>query len=115
MVVLHADPLPLRLDETGSIRIGRSRVTLDVLLADFLSGKSPEQIVDELDTLSLADVYGSIAYYLRYRDEVDAYLQQRKLEADALRRRIEESQPKHPNKAELLERLVKRGIELNGI
>ena len=31
-VTLHADPVPLRVDETGTIRVGSSRVTLDVLL-----------------------------------------------------------------------------------
>ena len=113
-VTLHADPTRLRIDETGSIRVGSSRVTLDVLLADFLNGMSPEQIASELDTLSLADVYGAISYYFRYRDEVDEYLRQRKLEAEALRRKIEESQPKRPNlKAELLARLAQRGIELD--
>jgi uncharacterized protein (DUF433 family) len=55
-LTLHADPLPLRVDESGTIRIGSSRVTLDVLLADYRRGTSPEEIVRQLDTLDLADV-----------------------------------------------------------
>ena len=55
-IPLHADPVPLRADETGTIRVGSSRVTLDVLLADYLSGLSPEEIARQLDTLDLADV-----------------------------------------------------------
>ena len=31
-LILHADPLPLWVDESGTIRVGQSRVTLDVLL-----------------------------------------------------------------------------------
>jgi hypothetical protein len=31
-ITLHADPVPLRVDDTGAIRVGQSRVTLDVLL-----------------------------------------------------------------------------------
>jgi uncharacterized protein (DUF433 family) len=109
MVTLHSDPLPLRVDETGTIRIGSSRVTLDVLLADYRSGMSPEEIVHQLDTLDLADVHFAISYYLRHRDEVDEYLRQRRAHADELRQRIEADQPDRTNlKAELSARLAKR-------
>jgi uncharacterized protein (DUF433 family) len=111
-VTLHADAVPLRVDETGTIRVGSSRVTLDVLLADYRNGLSPEDIARELDTLSLADVYGAIAYFLRHRDEVEAYLRQRAAEAEALRRDIEAGQP---DRAELKARLLarkNRGIQI---
>ena len=108
-MLLHSDPVPLRLDETGTIRVGSSRVTLDVLLADHRSGLSPEDIVRELDTLNLADVYGVIAYYHRHKDEVDEYLRRRKNEAQALRRKIEADQPDRAQlKAKLLTRLAQR-------
>jgi hypothetical protein len=43
-------------------------------------------------------------------------LRQRKLEADALRRKIEENQPNRANlKTDLLARLAQRGIDLDGI
>ena len=105
---LHADPVPLRIDEDGTIRVGQSRVTLDIVLAGYRNGKSPEEIARELDTLSLADIHGAIAYYFRHRDEVDEYLRRRNEEANELRRKIEERQPKHPKKAELLARLAQR-------
>ena len=109
MVILHTDPLPLRLDESGTIHIGPSRVTLDVLLADYRSGMTAEEIVRELDTLDLADVHFAISYYLRHRDEVDEYLRQRRAQADELQRRIEATQPDRPNlKAELLARMAQR-------
>ncbi len=116
MVLLHTDPMPLRMDDTGTIRVGASRVTLDVLLADYRNGMSPEEIVRELDTLDLADVHFAISYYLRHRDEVDEYLRQRRIQADELRRKIEENQSKRPNfKAELEARLAQRGIKLDEI
>lgn len=91
-VTLHADPVPLRVDETGTIRIGSSRVTLDVLLADYRRGMSPEEIVRQLDTLDLADVYGALEYYHRHREEIEEYLRQRSGEAETLRRTIEATQ-----------------------
>ena len=41
------------------------------------------------DTLGLADVHAVIAFYLRHRDEVRAYLKRRAEEAEALRAKIE--------------------------
>jgi uncharacterized protein (DUF433 family) len=110
-IVLHADPLPLRVDETGTIRVGSSRVTLDVLLADYRSGLSPEEIVRQMDMLDVADVYAAIAYYHRHRGEVEEYLRRREAEAEARRRDIEAGQP---NRGELKARLSARMAERNG-
>jgi uncharacterized protein (DUF433 family) len=88
-LTLHADPAPLRLDDTGSLRVGQSRVTLDVLLQYWRLGMKAEEIARGLDTLTLADVHGALAYYLRHQAEIDDYLQQREEEAEALRRQIE--------------------------
>jgi uncharacterized protein (DUF433 family) len=108
-VTLHTDPLPLRVDETETIRIGSSRVTLDVLLADYHNGLSPEEIVRQLDTLNLADVYGAIAYYHRHKEEVDEYLRKRKAAAEELRQKIEAKDPDRANlKATLLARMAQR-------
>jgi uncharacterized protein (DUF433 family) len=104
-VSLHSDPLPLRLDETGTIRVGASRVTLDVVLADYRSGMSPEEIVRQLDTLSLADVHATIAYCLRHQDEVDAYLKRRRADADEVQSRIEAAQS---DRSLLRSKLMKR-------
>jgi uncharacterized protein (DUF433 family) len=108
---LYSDPVPLRLDETGTIRVGASRVTLDVLLADYRNGWTPEQIVQELDTLDLADVYGAIAYYHRHKEDIEEYLRLRKEEAEALRRRIEAGQP---DRAQLKARLLARMSQGSG-
>ena len=40
-------------------RIATSRVSLDSVVYDFLSGLSPESIVDHYDTLTLEQVYGA--------------------------------------------------------
>jgi uncharacterized protein (DUF433 family) len=88
-ITLHADPVPLRVDDTGTIRVGQSRVTLDVLLQYWRLGMKPEEIARGLDTLSLADVHGALAYYLRHQSEMDDYLRRREEEAEKLRQEIE--------------------------
>lgn len=86
---IQADPLPLRLDEDGVIRVGDSRITLDTILAEHKKGSSPETIAQEFDTLQLADVYAAIAYALRHPTEVAAYLERREEEAEAMRNQVE--------------------------
>jgi uncharacterized protein (DUF433 family) len=70
---LTTDPTPLHADEHGVVRVGGTRVTLHVVIAAFLQGATAEEIAMRYDVLSLPDVYATIAYYLRHRDEVDAY------------------------------------------
>jgi uncharacterized protein (DUF433 family) len=92
---LNLDALesPLRRDEGGTVRIGRSRITLDLIVEQYENGMTPEDLVQAYDTLELADVYATISYYLRHRDEVRAYLERRSVEGDALRIAIESGQP----------------------
>ena len=88
-IAIQTDPVPLRKDETGTIRVGGTRVTLDVLIEEHKLGATPELIAAAYDTLSLPDVYAAIGYYLRHRAEVESYLAQRREEAARLRRLVE--------------------------
>ena len=88
-ITLHADPVPLRVDDSGAIRVGESRVTLDVLLQYWRLGMKPEEIARGLDTLALADVHGALAYYLPHQNEIDNYLRRRDKEAETMRQQIE--------------------------
>lgn len=107
LATIHSDPVPLRVDESGSIRVGNTRITLDVLLGYLLHGVTPEQIVstDWYPTLSLADVHRVLAYYYRHQAELDEYLRCRRQEADARQNGIEATQPSFTDvKARLLAR-----------
>lgn len=81
--------IPVRLwkDEHGKIRIGGTRVLLELVIHAFNQGDMPEAIQDSYPTLSLAEVYAVIAYYLTHRAEVDAYM--RDAEATARHRQQE--------------------------
>jgi uncharacterized protein (DUF433 family) len=105
---LHAEPPPLRVDEGGAIRVGKSRISLDLVVEQYDNGMSPEDLVRSYDTLNLAEVHAVIAYYLRHRDEVRAYLDERAKEAEVLRAKIEAQHPPHVSRDELIERRAAR-------
>jgi uncharacterized protein (DUF433 family) len=107
MTIIHADPVPLRVDETGTIRVANTRLTLDVLLGYLLGGVTPEQVVSPewYPVLSLADVHAILAYYYRHQAELDEYLRYRWEEADSRQKDIEATQPTF---AEVKARLLAR-------
>jgi uncharacterized protein (DUF433 family) len=49
--------VPLRMDEHGAIRVGDTRVLVDLVIHEFQRGATPEGIVDSYDSLALNDVY----------------------------------------------------------
>jgi uncharacterized protein (DUF433 family) len=98
---LVAQPPPLRQDEAGGIRVGSTRVSLDSVIYDFKNGIGAEEIVMRYPSLKLEDVYAVIAYYLWYRQEIEAYLLERQRQAEE---RIQEIRSASPWK-ELWERL----------
>lgn len=88
-LTIESEPVPLRVDSTGTTRVGDSRVTLDLVVLAFLDGLSAEEIVEEFPTLTLGDVYSVLGFYLHHRDSVDAYLRERQRQADDLRLTLE--------------------------
>jgi uncharacterized protein (DUF433 family) len=69
---------PLREDAAGALRVGDSRVLLELVIRAFQDGATPETFVQRYSTLALPDVYAVIAYYLRHRSEIEEYLARRK-------------------------------------
>lgn len=108
-LTLQTEPVPLRTDEHGVIRVGNTQVLLDVVIREFNNGADPEGIVHGYSTLELADVYAVISYYLRRRKEVDEYLSARREEAARLRQEIE---AKQPNRADLRAKLLARKAQM---
>jgi uncharacterized protein (DUF433 family) len=77
LLPLDAIAPPLRIVEGGAVRIGKSRITLALIVEEYESGMTPEDMVRAYDTLDLGDVYAAIAYYLRHRDAVREYMKRR--------------------------------------
>jgi len=86
---LATETLPLQADADGVVRVGKTRVSLDTVIAVFSDGATAEEIVQQYPSLNLADVYQVIGYYLRRSSEVEAYLRQRQSQAKAVRQQNE--------------------------
>jgi uncharacterized protein (DUF433 family) len=83
----------------GGWRVSGSRVSLDSVVHAYRDGLSPEAIADDFPSLSLEQVHGAIAFYLRNREEIDRHLAAQERRWEQLR---QESEEKH---GELLKRL----------
>lgn len=105
-----AEPVPFALDEQGSARVGGTRVTLTVLLGLYGQGMTAEQLHDDFPTVALADIHATIAYYLRHRAEVDAYLAEQEWIADKIRAGYEDPEEKRASAAELYRRAEANGL-----
>lgn len=101
--------VPLAVDADGVMRIGNTRVTLDTVIAAFADGATAEEIAQQYPSLHLADVYSVIGYYLRHAAEVDAYLQQRRVQRDAVRQQNEARSDPHGVRERLLARRASHG------
>lgn len=98
------DRPPLRTDEDGVVRVGATRVTLDVVIEAFHEGLTAEEIQQQYPALDLHDVYAALAYYLRHRDEVTRYLVAQEREREAARAEID----RRIDRSALRERLLAR-------
>jgi len=60
----------------------------------FIDGHSPEAIAQSFPVLTLEQVYGSIAFYLGHRDEVDRYLRKQEEDYEGRRAATRAADPK---------------------
>ena len=95
-VVTHKPPVDSRMywDEYGVLRVTGTRVHVHYVLWQYMQGKTPEEIIGCYTTLTLADVYAVLAYYLQNREEMDEFY--RKAE-EAEERAFEELRANNPN------------------
>jgi uncharacterized protein (DUF433 family) len=103
--VIGPEPVPLVRDQAGRLMVPGTRISLDVLVAAFKRGDSPEFVHENHESVSLADVYAIFAYYLRHRGEAEVYLAEQARLGAELQGRIEAVDPPDGLRARLLARL----------
>lgn len=89
-LAIALEPTPIEVDAHGVVRVAKTRVTLDTVVKAFLEGCTSEEIGEQYPSLGLSDIYLVIGYYLRHRDEVNAYLAERQRKADIIQQEVEQ-------------------------
>lgn len=102
---IEPEPVPLVRDDVGRLMVPGTRISLDVLVAAFKRGDSPEAVHENYESVALADVYAIFAYYLRHRHEVEDYLTEQERLGAETQARIEAIDPPDGLRARLLARL----------
>jgi uncharacterized protein (DUF433 family) len=96
--------LPFRQLADGTIRIGNTRVSLETIIDSYRLGKSPEEIQAGFPSVDLADIYGTIAYYLKNRIAVEQYLAQQEADSQRILAELAEATGNAEKRKALLER-----------
>jgi uncharacterized protein (DUF433 family) len=92
MLTIQADPVPIREEADGTLRVGATRVLLELVINAFEDGATPETIVQRYSTLRLPDVYSVIAHYLNHREELAEYVHLREQQASETAAKITSTQ-----------------------
>ena len=79
------ETVPIRVDENNVWRVGTTRVTVDTIVAGYDEGATAEEIALQYSSISLADVYSIIGFYLNHQVDVKIYLEKRGAEAQKVR------------------------------
>lgn len=85
--------LPVHVEANGAVRVGDTRVTLEVVLTAFEQGETPEQVVHAYPSLQLGDVCMLYAYYCKNRELFCQYLEHSRAEEQNIRQKIEAEYP----------------------
>ncbi len=81
--------IPLKTDKDGVMRVSKTRVTLDTIVAAFTEGATAEEIAYQYPVVPLADIYAVIGYYLHRKKQVERYLKRRAKFAEEIRKKNE--------------------------
>jgi len=103
-LAIATQPVPLKPDPAGIVRVSGTRVTLDTIVAAFQNGAAAEEIAQQYPAVCLADIYDVIGYYLRNKAAVEDYLRQQQTYADVTRKEWST----HSDMRDLRERLLAR-------
>lgn len=80
------EPVPIETGADDVMRVRGTRVPVETVVHAFRDGATAEEIAQRYSSLSLADVYQVIGYYLRHRAEMDAYVVERDQSQDEAKR-----------------------------
>src|SRR5688572_16726770 len=80
------------IDDRGRARLEGSRIrVIDLVMARMANGWTPEELQQQYPHLTLAQVYGALAYYHAHKEQLDAEIRESGEIADRMRAQAGES------------------------
>lgn len=109
MTLETTQPVPLEKWDDGTIRIGGTRLLIDMVVDAHNQGVCPEEIYESFPSkyYTVADIYSVIAYYLSHKAAIDKHLADKDIAAEKIWKRIEAD----PKNIALREKLRARKAE----
>lgn len=78
----------------GVYWVAGKRVSLDSIVYRWREGLSPETIQEEcFPALTLAEVFGALAFYLDHQNVIDAYIKKQEAEKEIIAQQLREQYP----------------------
>lgn len=85
-LTITAELPQLELNPDNVVLVGKTRVTLDTVVSVFKQGTTAEEIAQRYPVLTLADIYATIAFYLKHQQAVEDYLKDRQAQSQEIRK-----------------------------
>lgn len=106
MTLETTQTVPLEIWEDGTIRVGGTRLLIDMIVEAHNDGRCPEDIYESFPSkyYTVADIYSVIAYYLSHKAAIDKHLAEKERKAEAIRRKYEGTSEHQAFRAELRRR-----------
>lgn len=92
---------------SGMLRVGHTRVALSLIIREYRQGATAEAIHESFPTVSLADIYKTLAFYSAYPEVIDAYVAEDERLAEEVRVRTQ-GQFSNPDLSSILDARLKR-------
>lgn len=92
----------------ADMRVKGTRVGIEHILSAYLAGSLPEEIAVEFPTITLEQIHGVIAYYLRNQADVDAYVARWRNRSRKLR--TEQAERAAPEAVQRLRRIAEEQV-----
>lgn len=96
MTLETTQTVPIEWWDDGTIRVGGTRLLIDMIVDAHNRGECPEAIYESFPSkyYTVADIYAVIAYYLSHKFAIDKHLADGEKKAEAVRRKYENT-PEH--------------------
>jgi uncharacterized protein (DUF433 family) len=108
-VTLSLDPIhvPLSTSDKGVVYMSGTRIPIDFVIYEYLSGATAEDIAQNYPSLRLSTIHAVLSYYLSHKTQVDAYIAEQEKIAESKYQEIAERSQQKDLRQRLLSRLGK--------